>query len=370
MDNAQQPDSPVILVSKDTLSQYELPNSEESIEAQKLLNRLIEHGVQHYISNVETTLSFIVVDSLLIPITVNKTEYENAYLTSNYHTLAEQYARSSRLLKPFLYLLNGCLKALKINQVVMVNNWLVPNNVYPNLTESNIKKIKAFLIKEYPNHLIMYRSVNNADGQKILDSLQRLGHRILYRRKIFYRQKETKCEGRVGYHRRRDERTEKKEGFLVKDCDDYKNILRLYNQLYCDKHTPYSPYYTEDYFKEAKEQGYLNIKGLYQDDKLLGFFAYHIRHGVMNVPAIGYDLSSPKKLKIYQVLLMHIIKESELKQVALNDGSGGQRAKMMRGLKPYDEYVLIYSQHLKWMRRFFWVISCACVSLRRFLRFT
>src|ERR1700691_1553881 len=119
------------LFDQKNIDQLVWPESEEATAGQAHLLPMIKEGVKKFIANVETQLYLLRVNSHILPLTVNEQEYENSYLTSNYFPikyLEERLGRTKRLLAPlYRQLLKGAglfLKGIKINKVVIVNNWL------------------------------------------------------------------------------------------------------------------------------------------------------------------------------------------------------------------------------------------------------
>ena len=92
---------------------------------------MLQQGTESFIPNTKTLLSFLKIDDLIIPITINEREYENSYLTSNYYIISHLKNLAPRSLHPLISVLGFLLKGMGINRVVIVNNWLLSQSIYP-----------------------------------------------------------------------------------------------------------------------------------------------------------------------------------------------------------------------------------------------
>ena len=349
--------SRIQLYSQSDIDQIDWPQSEESTQAQQLPLLLLQEGVDRLITNVKTDYYFLKIDAYILPITVNHTEYQNAYLTSNYYAVKQLREKANRLLKPWIGLYALIMKGIKVNQSVIVNNWLLSNSLYPDLSIEQLELITTFLQEKFPHHLIMMRSINVADGKTLLQKLKQIHYHTFFSRQIFYFDPKTKPGKKAAYHRRRDERLMENEGYTLGKSTNYEGLIELFNRIYKDKHTIYCPHYTPLYLKYAVESKFLTVKVLQKEGKDVGVFGYTIRNGVMIVPFFGYDPASPTHRDVYRLLTMLVIKEAKTLNVALNDGSGGDQTKIFRGMQPVDEYAAIYTKHLPLGRKLFWKMA-------------
>src|SRR5206468_1590252 len=140
--------------------------------------------------------------------------------------------------------------------------------------------------------------------QKLIQHLRQCEFRLLPTRSVFFYDpsKKEELSSKVQYHHRRDLKLIEKEGYEVLRNGDLKEtdlprLLELYRKVYMEKHT---------------------------------------------------------SCGLYRMLSVLLYKESEVKNLALNDSSGGDDTKKWRGLKLFDEYVAIYDRHLPLRRRLFW----------------
>ncbi|MCH9610415.1 MAG: hypothetical protein S4CHLAM81_12820 [Chlamydiales bacterium] len=317
---------------------------------------LAQKGVKHYISNIQTKLLFLRVDQHLFPITINEKEYKNSYITSNYYSVKQIRLSLSKWIRPLTAVIALLYKGIQINRTVIINNQLLSNTLYPNLSSEQVQAVTRFLQQHFPTHLIMMRYINEADGLALLQRLRSSGYATFYSREILYYQPH-KLEKKPAYHRRRDERLMQAESYYIGDSEDYAKLIWLYNRVYRDKHTGYCPHYSAEFLKHAVENQFLTLRAIYQNSELVGFFAYQIKEKRMTVPLVGYDIAAQNHRDTYRVLTTSILKEAENLNVSLNEGSGGETTKLFRGMKAHKEYAAIYFNHLPWARRLFWKVA-------------
>ena len=347
----------VELFDKNSIDHIKWPKSEESSQAQQLPLQLLKNGVEKYITNIQTKFYFLKIDDFIIPITVNEAEYNNSYLTSNYYAVKQMRLKMHKLYYPLAACVGYILKKAKVNRVVIVNNWLLSNSLYPKLSNKQLTLMKEFLLKQFPDHMIMMRGLNEAHDLDLLEQLKKEKYYTFYSRKIFHDGPKVKKGKRSNYHRRRDERLMQSEKYEVGTSEDFQKLIWLYDRVYKDKHTIYSPRYTADYLKHAVETGFLNLVVIKKEGVEVGVFGYSIRNGIMIVPFFGYDISCKKRTEVYRILTTLILKKAAELNVALNDGSGGDQAKKFRGMKAANEYAAIYTHHLPLFRKMFWKIA-------------
>lgn len=358
------------LFDRENVHQVPWPDTLEARQAKGILVPMMENGVESYIENVRTNLYLVLLDSHIFPITVNETEYENSYVASNYYfiqMLREEAERKGSFLYPlkrfFIQSLGQIFKGMKINKMVMVNNWLLTSTIYPNLTEGQLLELTQFLTTHFSDHLIIFRNLEDKSHASMLSSLKELNYRSIMSRYIFIydQNKKNDFSSKVNYHHRRDRRLIQAEGYqiILDKSENLKKIprlIQLYRNIYHEKHTSYSPSYTNKYLQLAIEQGFLKIVTLKKEEEIDGVLGFFQRENAMLVPFFGYDTEKEVN-HLYRILTQMAIDEAESQHLLLNDGSGGEKAKLFRGLDPVREFVAVYDRHLPFYRRFFWSFS-------------
>ncbi len=344
------------------------PDTEQGKKARDYLLPLVRNGIQSYISNAKTSFYVLAFDDLVLPVTVNAQEYDNSYVVSNYYAiplLEEKMANRpswlNRLKKPFIRLGGRLLKSMRINKVVIVNNWLVSTCVQSELTASQLNKITTFLQESFSDHLIMFRNVNGLKESGLCRNLAEKKYHLFGTRMIYVydpKLKET-LSPKVHYHHRRDKRLIEKNGYEVftevdLSPEDIPRLLELYTNVYIGKYTDYSPKYTEKFLINALEQRSWHFMGVRREGKIDGVYGYFVHNGIMTVPFFGHETNLPPQMGLYRMLTILIIQEAERLDVLLNDSSGAEAPKKYRGMKPHPEYTAIYARHLPLVRQFLW----------------
>lgn len=358
------------LYDKNTIDAIVWPDTAEASLLRKHVLPMMKEGVQTYIRNVNTELYVLQVNATLIPLTVNQKEYNNSYLTSNYFPIKyqeEQLGKNPSFLNHLQTLcLKGVgllLKAIKINKVVIVNNWLMTTNIYPSFDPQEIHALTGYLSTTFPDHTLVFRSLNTRMCSSLTQSLEKSSYRLLFARHVNIYDPEQKphFSPKVLYHHRRDRRLIESEGYEAIPVKQIKSeeipfLLQLYNTLYLERHTCYSPQYTEKFLKEAVANGLLHLICLRKKGEIHGVIGFHENERTLIAPFCGYP-QNKEASHIYRMLTIIAIDEAEKRGILLNDGSGGSAPKQYRGMKPFAEFVALYDHHLPVYRRLFWSLA-------------
>ncbi|MCB1181281.1 MAG: hypothetical protein KDK55_04590 [Chlamydiia bacterium] len=353
---------PVSLFDKESFEKIEWPANSWANKVRSFFSPILNEGVTPFISNVKTQLFLLKANDLILPITVNEKEYKNSYIVSNYygvHLLKENMTGLKPLVHTLLTPAALLLKFLKVNKVVNLNTWFFPANIPPKVTGEAMKKMTAFLEKQYPDHVFMFRSVNNFVDTSHAAALSEAGYFLFPTRSIFFYNPHDSLDKKARYHRRRDTRLFEQSGYEVvtnKEITDEEipRLLELYQKIYMDKYTSYSPSYTSKFLKHLISNDLMQIKGLKKNNQIDAVIGYHSQNGIMQVPFIGYDTSLPATLGLYRMISLLGYLESDKHGLFYHDGNGAEAFKLVRGLKKTLEYAGVYSAHLKKFRYIPW----------------
>lgn len=332
---------------------------------------MVKDGTNSFIENVDTKIHVISINGKLIPISVNEKEYENAYVVSNYFPICfwkEQLSNKTGLKKwvqEGISTLSGLfLKWIKINKVVVVNNWLFPTNLHAKLSKIEVVKITKLLVDQFPDHAIIFRNIDMHACSELAKHLDETKYRLMKTRNIFIYDpgKKDTFSAKVNYHHRRDLRLLDKLGYEVVNSEslteeDLKRIIELYQGIYLNGYTKYSPKYTVHYLHHLIEKKIIHIVGIKKEGKIDGCFGSFEKDGQMITTFFGYEKNIETKAELYRLLTVLILKEAEKRNLILNDGSGSASPKKYRGMQPFLEYTAIYDRHLPWARQIFWALS-------------
>jgi hypothetical protein len=317
---------------------------------------MLKEGVKSYIRNIQTRVYILKYADLYLPITVNQKEYDNPYVVSNYYPIAHLCEKGTYP-KKLLYQIGGLgLKAIKINKVVILGNWLLSTNPMPYLAAEAISEITQFLARQFSQHVISVRSLSSEEAIEY----ESCDYSLFKAREAYF------YDGKAGipkqskgaYHRRRDLKL--LETFTVYDTvqpSQFDSLIDLYSKIYIQKHTRYSPHYTPKFLRHALDSGLLNIKAIKKENSFEGVFGYWETARKMAIPFFGYDNHKSFHQDSYRLLTTLALMEAENKGLLLNDGTGGDYAKMARGLVKKVEYAGLYAKHLPIFRKKIWDIA-------------
>lgn len=335
---------------------------------QDYLLPLFLSGTKTYVDNIHTRLLILKAGQQAFPVTVNETEYSNSYVCSpftRYITYAKQELEvvNNAFLKHTLFTSMNCLgmflKLGKINRVACVNNWLLSTNLYPDINGISIEKMTQFLIKHFPEHTIMFPSLNRHTNDALMEQLQNQGYQLIPAREVFVFDKTLK-----NYAERRITQTDfdllKKTPYQTISHQefterDYERIVELYDLLYIKKYSACNPKFNSAFIKLCHQKNLLNFQGLRnKHGNLVGMITSFNRNGILATPLVGYDTQLPAKEGIYRILTALAIKEAMEKDLVFNMSAGVSEFKKWRGGVGFIEYCAIYHRHLPIYRRLPW----------------
>lgn len=340
-------------------------NSDVSCDHSEFYSHLFE---QDWAANVKTTFSRFQAGDYCVPVTMNEAGWKNSYVVSPYSIipyLKEEMRRNCFpilrvLMAPVFLLSQWILKMCRINKVVMVNNHPLSTNLYPPLNQEKIEALHKKLLKEHPDHAIIYRSLNPFSEGPLMESLQKLRYRFITNRSIyFYTGKNLKAKHR---HKQKNDRVLfLQEGIEIVPHsqlkeEDAARLKQLYDLLYIEKYSPQNPQYTEEFFRQAIRRRSFHLTGIRYQGVLVGVMGYYARNGVMTPPIVGYDTSYPQSLGLYRMITQLMIQEGEKHALLLHMSSGAAEFKRNRGCHQEIESMGVYIDHLPFYRRLPWIV--------------
>lgn len=334
-----------------------------------VFSRMFESQSQLLIENVKTQYRVLYInEELFFPLTINDTEWDNSFVCSPYSAYAEytkeevKWTIKNVALRFFLIFvikgISGWLKRGKLNKNVHVNNFLLSTNPFPEWDGKEIPEITAFLKSEYPDHAIVFRSLNeyqHKDLLKIFETNQydTIGSRQVY---IFDLTKEDWLKHRNNKH---DNKLIRKSGLKYIENNDMETLLpqalQLYRKLYLEKYSELNPQFTLKYFQECYKAGIIDFQG-YTDHTgaLKAFSGQFTLDSTITSPLVGYDISAPRKEGLYiHAAQLAILNKFKL-GLLLNLSSGAPEFKRMRGGEPSIEYSALFINHLSKKRKLRW----------------
>jgi hypothetical protein len=323
------------------------------------------------IHNVQTTFKILKVgENLYFPITINDEAIGNSFVCSPFTTYV-LYAKDELLHKirnkwiqiPLLGLIRGISKWLRWGQIdknIHVNNFLLSTNPYPIWDGTGIHAITDFLKNKYPNHALIFKSLNEYQHQNLLAQLEQNDYKLVGSRQLYIVNLNYK-DWLKRDNNKNDNRLIRSKKLTLLEHDAMGNHLEeavvLYKKLYLDKYSMHNPQFSLDYFKACHANKILYFQGYVdQNNVLKAFSAVFVWGDTITSPLIGYDTSAPQKDSLYihaaQLAVLYKFKHNLL----LNLSSGAPEFKRLRGAEPSIEYSAVYLNHLSKKRQVTWQI--------------
>ncbi|PLS19246.1 GNAT family N-acetyltransferase [Bacillus sp. M6-12] len=318
-----------------------------------------------YIENVKTKMAFLSVDDILLSVNINEEEYENSYVSSLYshyisYAIEELYLLKQPLLeKGLTHLIKGAghfLKGTEINKVIYVNNWLFSTNLQVDLTPTQIKRIVAFLISKFPEHMIVFRSLSDYLHPKLISSFKGNGFKELASRQVYIAKPWNQLTKKEKGSLKGDRKQIEKHGYeLIEEIEptheNIQQIHSLYNELYINKYSNYNPKFTPALYRHFLENRLLKFTGVLKDGEMVGCIGYWKLNGVMTAPILGYKVDLGNESGLYRILSNLLYQEGERQGLIGHRSAGASEFKLNRGAISSVEYSMIYNKHLPMKRR-------------------
>lgn len=333
---------------------------------------MMKLGSLPFIQNVNTQLYLLTAGNLTLPVTVNDIELENCYVCSPYnHYITYTKVELTNLKNPFLettiaYILDllGIFAAqAQINRVVIVNNLLLSTNLYPPISTQEIQAITIFLCQKFPNHAIMFRSINTFVDNELMHGFQTNNYHLIGSRQIylFHPADESSRRSKMRSRLKQDTQLIHKHGYTVLDksaitAEDIPRIVELYNLLYLEKYSYHNPQFTEEFIQLTLQNPAWCFQILKKDHSIDGVIGYYHVNNIMTTPILGYDTQLPQEIGLYRMLSALLTNTAKTENMILHQSSGAASFKRLRGFLPNIEYSAVYISHLPWWRKMIWLV--------------
>lgn len=360
----------VSLYDTTTIDTLPWPDSEVAALAKNYWVPLMKGGSSQFIDNVNSQLLALSIDNLVLPVTVNHRELENSYVCSPYshyitYSKEELYTLKNppleKLLELLLNFMGIVLNLGKINQVIIVNNWLLSTNLYPDLSENQIAAITSCLKERFPTHTIIFRSINTFLNANLFKAFPKNGYQMIGSRQVylFNPKDQPSMRTKMRWRLKQDFNRIDKEGYEFIDHQqislaEIPRLLELYNALYLEKYSYNNPQFNEQFLELALKNKALQIQALQKNGRIDGVIGFYKINGVMTTPILGYDTSLPQAVGLYRMLSAQLTIEATKWGLILHQSSGAASFKRFRGFVGNIEYSAVFYQHLSFWRQLVW----------------
>lgn len=349
------------------------PSPPDAARGRSVVEAYAEAAVSK-IDNVEADLQVLDLSCFQFPVSINHgvERDRNSYVVSPlsaYTTYLD--FELERIGRPLVagtlrWMAGRVAKSLRENSLdkaVMVNNWLLSTNIYPeSWTGEGLDEVTQYLVSRFPDHAIGFRSLNRFSNRKLMQALGASGYLPVPSRQVYL------FDGRRGsasaYLRRNNTKVDaslvSRSGYRVipaVQCNhlDFDRMAWLYKLLYIDKYCDLNPQFTAKWLKLGHEQGWLELHLLRSPkgeiDGVLGLFGTEC---LITAPVVGYDTSLPQRLGLYRMLTSACLSIAADRGCVLNFSAGAAHFKRLRGGCGVIEYSMMYVDHLPRRRRKAW----------------
>lgn len=336
----------------------------------RYLSGLFGGGPAAMIRNARTALGVVIVDDVVLPISVGQEGAGNSYVCapySHYVLYARQELRelgsaaARGAMRAALWPLDQLSRWGRLDDVVMVNNWLLSTNLYPPITAPQIQAVLSALLARFPARAIVFRSLDEATRAPLLSWLSAAGCRRVASRRV-----NINARGDERPWRRSNTRYDLKlkartplrliEGEAMSDAQ-LEQAIDLYNQLYLEKYSYLNPQFTPRWLRHLRDERLWRLQGFMDEaDQLRSVCATFALGGVSTAPIIGYDRAAPAAEGLYRLAYLQMLLMGREAETTVNCSAGAARFKRLRGALPALEYSAVYDRHLSARRRLPWAV--------------
>jgi len=317
------------------------------------------------IANLATRVDCVGHGDRRIPVSVNFSEPDNAWVCSPHTTYARYAVEELRrwghpwLTGPLSLLcqtLGAYLGRARLDDCVALNNWLLSTNLYPPLETKMLRGWVTEALDRWPRHALWVRSLNRRYTAQWLEALVDAGFTLIPSRQVYLYD----CidrSARMPQNLRRDLQLLDSTG-LVRNAAadwsaaDFGRAERLYWQLYLHKYSRLNPAYTAGFLRAWHDAGLLELFG-YRDamGTLQGVVGLFGIGDTITAPIVGYATERPTKEGLYRLLMATVYEQAACLGRRINLSAGAAHFKRLRGGVAALEYSAVYTRHLPGPRR-------------------
>ena len=350
-----------------TISLVETP---EAMEADGTLEgrymaALAREGTDAFIANAVSRTALLRSGGLSLPVTIDDGGLGRSYVSSP-HSAYVLYGRREMDLVGLrrgrgpagvaLALLDGLLRAARINRAVHLDNWLLPTNLHDGWTGDNLPDIRRFLAHRYPSHFLILRSLDLWSSPALLEAAREDGWMLLPARQVWVVEdlaREWKPRNAHG----NDRRAVARSGLTIEDVSrlsvgDCGRIAELYAMLYIGKYSALNPVFTARFIAFTQETGLFTFRVAREaSGRIMAVAGMLARGGIMTPPVVGYDTSRPRREALYRIACYMFTDWAMARGLRLHGSAGAADFKRLRGAKGVIEYMAVHGGHLSAARQ-------------------
>lgn len=254
------------------------------------------------------------------------------------------------------WMAEGVLRLTRADHVVYVNHLLFSTSLYGAWTADDLAPALAALRQAFPQHAIVWRSLNVEDNADLLTAMDEQGARRVVSRVVW-----SLADPARQWTPRTDAKADRKlvaaGGLSVEipadlSPEDLRRVVQLYEDVYLAKYSRANPAYRPDMLRAAIESGVLNlqlVRGPAGD--IQAFAADHVYERMLSSPMLGHDRDRPASAGLYRVAMSLSVLRALEAGLSVNYSAGAGAFKRHRGATPALEYMAVFDGHLPLWRR-------------------
>ncbi|MDB6072157.1 MAG: hypothetical protein JWL81_3328, partial [Verrucomicrobiales bacterium] len=242
-------------------------------ETRSWLEPMVSAGPEQWVANAPTDLRLLRVGELVLPVSVDTDDAGRSYVVSpwaQYVAYAEEEVR--RLANPWwragsmaaFHSLRPWMRRRAMDRVVQVNNWLVSTNLWADGMHGQVRPTVDFLRTIWPDRPVLLRSLDEQAQPDLIRECQGVGARMIFSRVVTW-QDPTKADFWRNRQLRVDRKRGAREGWTFRELGPADEAMapvlrRFYQALYLEKYSRLNPDFTELFFREALNKGFVRIE--------------------------------------------------------------------------------------------------------------
>lgn len=322
------------------------------------IKSIVKNGITRYIDNIKPDVAYglIVYDGWALPFTVNHREAEAFPVSPKtcyfmYPLLIESRDYARKRAPVTRLIIKMLARFVRFERLVVLNNWFITNNPTPQFSREALREFKHALIKRYPRHLLIIKSIPETDPTNVSPSLRDEGFDLIRWRYCHY----WRPNGPLSSKRTKQFKVDQK--LLAKTAletsyatslseQESKDCETLYRKLYIEKYTNMNVRLTHRWFALTCNSGFIDYF-MTRDKGDIKAFALSYKDPIgINAGYLGYDLESGRNLGLYRIIFAAKLKKGADENRPVNLSSGVARFKKLRGARLFAELEGVHSAHL------------------------
>lgn len=360
--------SRIALYDHKDADEVQWPSNDHEECIRKFLTPIVKQGIHTFIDNINSDIQLLAIDDIVLPVTIIDENYTDSFVCSPYgHFISysldsiESLTKNEwivKSVKAIVQFYGYFLKRGKLNKCVLVNNWPYSTDLYPNITIDKLRVIQQFLEQRFPNHAIIYRSINKIISKDLYQSLHNLNYTFIASKQVYYT---NAIDEHISQTRimKSDFKLLRECGYEIVDVneatpDEIERMIGLYNAVFLQKYSKLNPQFNVRFLKLAMDSKLFHFKILKKDGEIDGVVGFMCNNGILFCPFFGYDTSKSQHIGLYRLLSTILFLEAKHRGVLYYQSSGASFYRKIRRAESCIDHYAVYLGHLSFFRKMPW----------------